>query len=395
MLRLESMETGAHPRHVLVLVHRQVGDPRREGSEQPDASLHRAVATALGADAFDVVPATTARGGLNACVALEPACVVIELELGSPDGLWLASAIRGQTARVASVPIILLAGRATSSSEADVQVTALARGVDVIITKPFEVVELVAQIRALVEMATRVSARARKSLVPPADLPRGTRRPKGAMAGDLSRMSAPSVLTALELEARSGELRLADPDGMVPLRLFLATGALIGGQLGTAWLTPLEAMVEATRWRGRTFEFLPGRAVPAPPGAAPIGKLTLLAIQQADSEVAAAAEPLRPTVPTPPPRPLPADVERPRRRVSGTRRKVLTPLVQPGLTAPPPAGPGGWTHAASEASPAGGPGHGTARTRPLLESLAGNERRLDPRAEPEDDDESTARRETA
>jgi two-component system, OmpR family, response regulator len=377
-------------RHVLVTVQRDVG---REGS------IHRAVAKALNAEHFDVVPTTTARGGLNACVALEPACVITELELGEPDGLWLVSAIRGQTRRIASTPILLLCSAqhpsAGPGAEPDTQVEALRRGVDVIVTKPFKVIELVAQIRALVGMASRVRARARDSLVPLAELPRGTRRPRGAFAGDLTRMSAPSVLTALELEGRSGELRLADPGDFVPLRLFLASGALVGAQLGTMHLSPLDAIVEAMRWQGRTFEFIPSRPAPAPAQSESIGRLALLAIQIEDyrselrAEAADSGEPEHRDGSSP-------DATGPKRRISGTRRKVLTPVVQippvRSIDAPARTQPDGVPQ---------GPAAHRLHGRRLLETMRGSEafgdpteRRSDPRAEPDDED-TTGRRETA
>src|SRR4051794_35950993 len=108
-----------------------------------DAWVHRAIAAVISGEEFDVVPCTTARGALNAVCALDPACVVAELDLPDETGLWLTGAIRGEAGRVAAVPVILTSARRDEES----RLTALRGGVDVFITKPLRVLELVAQLK--------------------------------------------------------------------------------------------------------------------------------------------------------------------------------------------------------------------------------------------------------
>src|SRR4051812_24529190 len=90
-----------------------------------DEWVHRAIAAVLPAEAFDVVPCSTARGALNACCALDPECVIAELGLltsevqsegreagaEAEDGVWLAAQIRRQPSSIAAVPIVLMSAK--------------------------------------------------------------------------------------------------------------------------------------------------------------------------------------------------------------------------------------------------------------------------------------------
>jgi len=318
-----------------------------------DAWVHRAVAggcphTASG-ESIEIVPCTTARGALNACCALEPDCVLSELSLpGSGpesgpalDGLWLAAALREQPSRVATVPIVM----ASATDDEETRLAALRGGVDVFVGKPFQVVEVVAQIRALIAMTSRLRARdaARGGSVLPAEEVSGDKR---AIVGDLDRMSVATVLSALELERRSGDVVLrSGRSGRLVMNL--AGGVLVGGWLHGVAVSPLEAMRAALLWRGRRFEFRPSseRRVSSSAGNGNIGSLVLEALRL--DEPAAFAEPLDPE----------PNEQRPSGR-SGTRRRAV-----PGQPGPLP--------------------YPTAPGKRLVETvLAG--RRPDPRAEPEE-----------
>ena len=77
--------------------------------------------------------------------------LVVELGLGDPDGLWLVRALRTQPGRVAQTPIVM----ASSTEDEATRLAALRGGVDAFVGKPFQVVELVAQVRALIAMSAR------------------------------------------------------------------------------------------------------------------------------------------------------------------------------------------------------------------------------------------------
>jgi DNA-binding response OmpR family regulator len=238
-----------------------------------DAWVPSALAAGL-PESFEVVPCTTARGALNACCALEPDVLVAASQLADLDGLWLAAAIRAQSTAVSLLPILLL----EPSEDEESAVNALRSGVDVVVPRPFNVVELVAQIRALIAMAARLRARA-PSASRPSFLPAGPASTPRAIAGDLSRMPVATVLGALELDRLSGELRLrGSRAGARELVLRLARGILVGGRLGIALLSPVDALAEALHWEGRRFHFTPENDAEPPAGAEPIARLLIQAL---------------------------------------------------------------------------------------------------------------------
>ena len=243
-----------------------------------DALVHRTIAPAL-ADPerpIDVVPCTTARGGLNACCALEPDCVLTELSLPDLDGLWLVSMLRQQPTIVGNVPIIMT----SKHDEEEIRIRALRGGVDVFLGKPLQSAEAACQVRALIEMASRLRDN-RGSIIPLEWLQAGRKR---AIVGDLNRMSVATVLTALELERRSGDLLLKA--GSAKLMLDLAEGMLVGGWRGQEALSPLAALRAAMHWPGRRFEFVPSddRRVSSSAGGGTIGALVLQALRLDEAE---------------------------------------------------------------------------------------------------------------
>lgn len=271
------MGHGATGRRVLVVV-------------DPDAAIHRRIANAVRSDQFDVVPCTTARGGLNACIALEPDCLVSELDLSDDGGLWLTQTIRELRTDLSCTPILLMSFCHREST----RVGALQSGADCFITKPFKDAEVAAQVGGLIGLASRVRARKKISiprdrpgprLVPHAASDKG-RRPAAPppptasgdhIRGDLANISIPAILTALELEGRSGQLQLLHPQ-RDPLVLEIASGMVVGGRRGHLFLTALEAVSAALKWQRRRFEFVPGPARLAPENGLEVGKLVMLAI---------------------------------------------------------------------------------------------------------------------
>ena len=111
-----------------------------------DTQLLRALRIHLTARGYDVRTATDGRGGLR--LGAEPDVDVIVLDLGLPD-LDGADVITGLRAS-STVPIIVLSARSDSTDK----VTALDRGADDYVTKPFGVDELTARLRAAVRRAT-------------------------------------------------------------------------------------------------------------------------------------------------------------------------------------------------------------------------------------------------
>ena len=105
-----------------------------------DAALARALAINLKARGYDVAVAHTGRDALEGLAKLHPDVVVLDLGLPDLDGLDVLHGVRGWN----DVPVVVLSARTTSDEKVD----ALDAGADDYVTKPFEMNELLARIRA-------------------------------------------------------------------------------------------------------------------------------------------------------------------------------------------------------------------------------------------------------
>ncbi len=105
-----------------------------------EAALARALAINLKARGFEVATAADGRSALDLVARFHPDVVVLDLGLPDIDGLDVLEGIRGWS----PVPVLVLSARTTG----DEKVEALDRGADDYVTKPFDMNELLARIRA-------------------------------------------------------------------------------------------------------------------------------------------------------------------------------------------------------------------------------------------------------
>jgi len=110
-----------------------------------DPQLVRALRITLSAHGYDVVTASDGREALTVAVQERPDLVVLDLGMPLLDGVDVIPALRGWTA----VPILVVSGRTGSADKVD----ALDAGADDYITKPFQIDEMLARLRALARRA--------------------------------------------------------------------------------------------------------------------------------------------------------------------------------------------------------------------------------------------------
>jgi len=122
-----------------------------------DAALARALAINLRARGYDVDVATSGREALDGLASSRPDVVVLDLGLPDLDGIDVLHGIRGWN----GVPVVVLSARTTS----DEKVEALDAGADDYVTKPFEMNELLARIRAATRRGTQASASSSPAVV--------------------------------------------------------------------------------------------------------------------------------------------------------------------------------------------------------------------------------------
>ena len=110
-----------------------------------EPQILRAMSIMLKARSYDVIVATNGKQALAAAAQSAPDIVVLDLGLPDLDGLDVIRGLRGWS----QVPIIVLSGRSQGVSKVD----ALDAGADDYVTKPFNVDELLARLRAVTRRA--------------------------------------------------------------------------------------------------------------------------------------------------------------------------------------------------------------------------------------------------
>lgn len=106
-----------------------------------DPQLVRALRITLSAHGYDVVAAPDGAAAVALAAQSHPDIVLLDLGMPHLNGVQVIEALRGWTA----APIIVVSGRTGSADK----VEALDAGADDYVTKPFQVDELLARLRAL------------------------------------------------------------------------------------------------------------------------------------------------------------------------------------------------------------------------------------------------------
>ena len=106
-----------------------------------DPQMVRALRITLAAHGYEVVVAADGAAAIAAAAQTHPDLIMLDLGMPRLDGIEVIQALRGWT----SVPIIVVSGRTGSADK----VEALDAGADGFVTKPFQVDELLARLRAL------------------------------------------------------------------------------------------------------------------------------------------------------------------------------------------------------------------------------------------------------
>ena len=106
-----------------------------------DPQLVRALRITLAAHGYDVMAAPDGAAAIAMAAQAHPDIVLLDLGMPKLDGIAVIEALRGWS----DVPILVVSGRTGSADK----VEALDAGADDYVTKPFQVDELLARLRAL------------------------------------------------------------------------------------------------------------------------------------------------------------------------------------------------------------------------------------------------------
>ena len=124
-----------------------------------DPQLVRALRITLAAHGYEVVAAPDGPSAIALAAKEHPDIVMVDLGMPRLDGLGVIEAVRGWS----TAPIIVVSGRTGSADKVD----ALDAGADDYVTKPFQVDELLARLRAL---SRRVATASEEPVVSFADV---------------------------------------------------------------------------------------------------------------------------------------------------------------------------------------------------------------------------------
>jgi two-component system, OmpR family, response regulator len=195
---------------------------------------------------FEVHVAREARAGFDKVRELQPDCILCSVNLPDIDGFWVARRVRTEPSRVSTTPFLFL----TDADDTESRLQGLNVGADLYLTKPFRNDEVVAQVSALIDMANRLrKQRESFSSDGPASSVVGA-----AFTGDVAQMSVATVLTLLELERRSGRLKVRGEAGRTAL-LELVEGKFASGTLDDKPWPSTDLLREVLRWKKGSFSF--------------------------------------------------------------------------------------------------------------------------------------------
>jgi DNA-binding response OmpR family regulator len=218
---------------------------------EDDDWVARLLETGLREHGYEVATVGEALSGFQRVCQLEPDCIVCDVTLPDFDGYWVAQQVRAAPAKVSATPLLFLG----PMDDEGASLRGLQVGADALVTKPFRMDEVIAQVDALVDMAKRLQ-KTRASIsqrpMPPAD----------ALTGNIEEMSIVTVLMVLEMERRSGQLKVTS--GPLAATIELCSGYASGGTLKGEGKDLVPVLREVLSWKTGVFSFAVGPDVPAP-----------------------------------------------------------------------------------------------------------------------------------
>jgi CheY-like chemotaxis protein len=201
-----------------------------------DAVSRRFVELALGRDPdLQVEAATDSASALEILSKTPVHLILADTDFADANGLQFYRRL-SQEKRLRSVPFVFLSADARVTTK----VVAFNAGVDDYLTKPCDGAELLARVKALIARQRRVT---------------NVLRTHGyALAGDLSALSFPDLISMLELGKRSGTVSIASREVMASV--YLDAGQVVHAMFGS--LVGASAFVWLMAREEGHFEFTPG-----------------------------------------------------------------------------------------------------------------------------------------
>ncbi|HVJ18366.1 MAG TPA: response regulator [Polyangiaceae bacterium] len=194
---------------------------------------------------YEVTTAASAREGFDKVRELLPDCILCDVVQPDIDGFWVARRVRAEQTKAASTPFVFL----TEADDAEARLQGLHVGADLYLSKPFRSEDVVAQVGAMIDMASRLR-RKNDSMSGEAQSAPGA----AALQGDIAHMSLTTILTLLELERRSGRLRIkTEKDRVATVELY--EGSFARASIDDQNRQAIDFLREVLRWKQGSFVF--------------------------------------------------------------------------------------------------------------------------------------------
>lgn len=217
--------------------------------------------------------AVEAREGFDKACELLPDCIICDVSLPDIDGFWVARKVRTEHSRLATTPFLFL----SSADDTASRLQGLNVGADMYLTKPFRHEEVVAQVGALIDMADRLTEQRDSFIHGPV-----SSKSSPALRGDLAQMSVATVFTLLEMERRTGHLKVRT-DGGRTVVFELSEGTLCRALDDDKPADALEVLRTVIKWKSGRLWFRPEEVEdPGPAARKSIGMLLLEAVRLDD-----------------------------------------------------------------------------------------------------------------
>ena len=202
-----------------------------------DPWILKMVVDLLAARGHDVRSAADGQDALRLAEESAPDLIVTDVWMPRMDGFTFVRTLRTK-AKLTLVPVLFLTSDATANS----RMKGFSLGADEYLTKPFRFDDLQAHIDQIL-----AKVRPKAAAAAPAEV--------SALQGDLQQLGLAGVLTLLEMERKSGVLRL---EGAAELsEMHVRDGRIVHASTG-AGAKNAAAVYAALAWEGGRFKFEPG-----------------------------------------------------------------------------------------------------------------------------------------
>lgn len=212
---------------------------RAQRSSTPNIGLHIVIAdgdtrllqrqsNALAEAGFSVATATTGMEAIAACLRKRPDVIVIDRHLPVFDGFRVIETL-AEDGTLVTVPVIV------TSADLNDLAASFERGAMDFIAKPYTTLELIVRARRLAQASPRASERV-------------------ILAGTLSDISLPALLTMFEVEKKTGRLALS---GEHVAWIDIVDGRIASAGSATGEPDPRAVLMALLDWTHGSFELTP------------------------------------------------------------------------------------------------------------------------------------------